>query len=128
MSKKPTLWKLFLWMLLLVGEGSAVAAPEIKLGVPENYCVTYCYVRIPFTIPNYGARHKIGRIFCEFDIDVAAKLPIYNGETRTKGMQSSVIGVFKSETETAVGDVEFATGVIKNYFMGAELKSIKCHL
>ena len=127
-NKKPTRWKLFLWVLLLAGEGSAVAAPEIKLGSPENYCVTYCYVRVPFTIPNYGVRHKIGRIFCDFDVDVVAKLPIYNGETRTKDMQTSVIGVFKSEKETAKGDVEFATGVIKDYFIDAKLKSLKCHL
>lgn len=114
--------------LLLAGEHTAIAAPEIKLGATENYCVTYCYIRVPFTISGYGARHKIGRVFCDFDVDIAAKLPVYGGETRTKKLQTSTIGVFKSDAEPAVGDVEISTGVIKNYFMGAKINNINCHL
>lgn len=107
--------------------GIANAAPEIKLGTPESYCVTYCYIRVPFTIPNFGATHKIGRIFCDFDVDISAKLPVYDGETRTKNMKTSAIGVFKTEKETAEGDVEISTGMIKDYLKSTKVNSISCH-
>ena len=119
--------KILLCIALLAGMESASAAPEIKLGAPESYCVTYCYIRVPFTIPNYGATHKIGRVFCDFDVEVTAKLPVYGGETKTKSIQASPIGVFKSDAETAVGDVEISTGVIKDYLIGTKVKSVHCH-
>ncbi len=120
--------RVLLWALLLTGEGAANATPVIEQGTPETYCVVYCYIRAPFTIANYDATHKIGRVFCDFDAEVTARLPIYNGETRTKNMQASVIGVFKNETGKATGDVEMSTGVIKKYFVSAKVNSIRCHL
>lgn len=125
----PSKLKMLLWTLLLLGgEGVASAAPVIQLEEPNNYCVVYCYVRVPFTIANYEATHKIGRVFCDFDVDVTARLPIYNGEIKTKNMQASSIGVFKSDTGKITGDVEMSTGIIKQYFVAAKLKSIHCHL
>jgi len=120
--------KILLWILLLVGEGAANAAPSIELGTPNNYCVVYCYIRVPFTIVNYDVTHKIGRVFCDFDAEVTAQLPIYNGEARTKGIQASSIGVFKNDTGKTTGDVELSTGILKKYFVGANVKSIHCHL
>ena len=116
-----------MWGWLLVG-GVANAAPVIELGTPDSYCVVYCYIRVPFTITNYDVEHKIGRVFCDFDADVTAKLPIYNGEARTKNMQASPIGVFKNDTGKVIGDVEMSTGIIKKYFVGAKVKSVHCHL
>lgn len=128
MFNMPISLKILLWVLLLVGEGVANAAPVIELGKPENYCVIYCYVRVPFTIANYDASHKIGRISCDFDADVTAKLPIYNGEARTKNMQASSIGVFKNDAGKATGDVEMSTGIVKKYFVDAKVNKIHCHL
>ena len=120
--------KIFLWILLFAGEGAASAAPVIELGAPENYCVVYCYIRVPFIIANYGATHKMGRVFCEFDAEVTAQLPVYNGEARTKSMQASPIGVFKNDAGKTTGDVEMSTGIVKKYFVGAKLNRVRCHL
>ncbi len=100
----------------------------VEMGTPENYCVVYCYIRVPFTIAKYDISHKIGRVFCDFDTEVTAKLPIYNGEARTKVVQASPIGVFKNEAGTATGDVEMSTGIIKKYFVAAKVKNVHCHL
>jgi hypothetical protein len=124
----PTSLKILLWVLLLVVGGAANAAPVIELGKPDNYCVVYCYIRVPFTITNYDASHKIGRVFCDFDAEVTAQLPIYNGEARTKNIQASSIGVFKNDMGKATGDVEMSTGIIKKYFVDAKIKSLHCHL
>ncbi|MEJ1958633.1 MAG: hypothetical protein WDM70_03555 [Nitrosomonadales bacterium] len=86
---------LFGCLLLLADIGIANATAEVKIGEPENYCVVYCYIRVPFSIANYEATHKIGRVFCDFDVEVTAQLPIYNSEAKTKSMQASSIGVFK---------------------------------
>ena len=120
--------KIFLWILLFFGVGVANAAPTIELGAPDNYCVVYCYIRVPFTIANYDTSHKMGRVFCDFDAEVTARLPIYNGEARTKNMQASPIGVFKNDSGKATGDVEMSTGIIKQYFVGAKVKNVHCHL
>jgi hypothetical protein len=103
-------------------------APAIALGKPESYCVTYCYVRMLFTVANYDPAHKMGRIFCDLDADVTARLPVYNGEARTKDVQAEVIGVFKNDAGGAKGDVEMNTGIAVKYFIGAKLKSANCHL
>ena len=117
---------MLLWSLLLTGT-EAVGAPVIEMGEPENYCVTYCYIRVPFSVTNYGPGQKIGRVFCEFDAEVTATLPVYLGEARTRGMQASPIGVFKTSDGKGAGDVEMSTGVIKKYFVGAKTKSVRCH-
>jgi len=123
-----TFLKILCLTFLLWGKGFAYATPAIEVGAPENYCVVYCYIRIPFTIANYDVAHKIGRVFCDVDAEVSAQLPIYNGETKTKNMQESAIGVFKNEAGKATGDVEMSTGIIKKYFVGAKVKSVHCHL
>lgn len=123
-----TCLKVLLWILLLAGGRAANAAPVIELGIPDNYCVVYCYIRVPFTITNYDTTHKMGRVFCDFDAEVTAELPVYNGEARTKNIQASLIGVFKNNTGTATGDVEMNTGINKKYFVGAKVKSVRCHL
>ena len=121
--------KIFLWILLLLaGEGAANAAPVIKLAAAESYCVVYCYIRVPFTIASYDPKPKMGRVFCEFDAEVTAQLPVYNGEARTKNMQASPIGVFKNDAGNATGDVEMSTGIVKKYFVGAKVNSVRCHL
>ncbi len=109
-------------------ENTRNSSPIVEMGTPETYCVVYCYLRVPFSIPKYGMDHKLGRVFCDFDAEVTAQLPIYNGETRTKSLQASAIGVFKNEIGTATGDVEMSTGIIKKYFVGAKVKNIHCHL
>ena len=119
--------KTLLWGLLLTGSEAAGAAPVIEMGEPETYCVTYCYIRVPFTVTDYGPGERIGRVFCEFDAEVTAALPVYHGEKKTKGMRASPIGVFRSKDGAGIGDVEMSTGIIKNYFLGANVKSIHCH-
>jgi hypothetical protein len=114
--------------LLFVGAKVAAAAPAINLGTPENYCVTYCYVRVPFTVANLDPSRQIGRVFCEFDVEVTARLPVYNGEAKSKDLHASPIGVFRNDAGTGKGDVEMSTGIIKAYFLGAKVKSLNCHL
>jgi hypothetical protein len=117
-----------LWIILLTGAEVVHAAPVIELGTPENYCVVYCYIRVPFSISNYNSQLKMGRVFCDFDAEVTAELPIYNGEARTKSIQASPIGVFKNDMGKVTGDVEISTGINKKYFLGAKIKSVRCHL
>ena len=104
------------------------SGPIVEMGTPETYCVVYCYIRAPFSIPKFDMNHKLGRVFCDFDAEVTASLPIYKGETRTKSIQASAIGVFKNETGKASGDVEISTGIIKKYFVAAKVKNVHCHL
>ena len=120
--------KWLLWSLLLSASAAKAAVPAIEMGKPETYCVVYCYIRAPFSITNYGPGQKVGRVFCDFDAEVTAALPVYKGETKTKGLQASSIGVFRAQDGVGHGDVEISTGVIKNYFLNAKTKSIRCHL
>ena len=121
--------KFCLWIWLAAGAATAhAAAPAVVMGKAENYCVTYCYIRIPFTIANYDPARKMGRVFCELEADVTARLPIYNGEAKTKGVQAEAIGVFKNDAGVAKGDVEMNTGIAVKYFVGAKLRSANCHL
>ena len=134
MFKTLKLRGLFLLPTLLCGllftvSGNAGAAPTLEMGKPENYCVVYCYIRVPFTVKDYGGSgQKIGRVFCDFDVDVTAALPVYQGETRTKSIKTSTIGVFKTLDGKGQGDAEINTGIIKNYFINGKANSIRCHL
>lgn len=123
MNRSSTL----LALVLLFNAGLAQAAPELKLGEPENYCVTYCYIREPFEVIGYDANRRIGRIFCEFEAEISAKLPVHQGEIKTKYLKASPIGVFTNKNGSSIGDVEIDTGVIKNYLIDAKLKRIECH-
>jgi len=120
--------RIVLWVLFGFGALPANAAPAIELGAPGNYCVVYCYIRVPFTIADYALGHKIGRVFCDFDAEVSSRLPVYNGETRAKNIQATAIGVFKSDNGVATGDVEISTGIIKQYFVSAKVNSVHCRL
>lgn len=115
-------------MMLLANVGLAGAAPAVIMGTPENYCVTYCYIRIPFQVTGYDPNRRTGRLFCDLEAEVSARLPVNAGATQTKYMQASAIGVFTNKNGAAVGDVEMDTGVIKNYFVAAKIKSVHCHL
>jgi hypothetical protein len=106
----------------------ANATPVINLGTPENYCVVSCYIRVPFTIANYESTRKMGMVFCDLEAEVDSRLPVYNGETRTKTMQASPVGVFKNTNGIFNGAAELDTGISKHYFVGARLKSARCHL
>ena len=135
-------WKasqnLLLLALFLVGEGCSERSitqentnktgTVVEMGTPENYCVVYCYIRIPFTIAQYDATHKTGRVFCDFDAEVTARLPIDKGVVRSKHIQGAPIGVFKNENGKATGNVELSTGIIKKYFVNAKVKNVHCHV
>ncbi len=114
--------------MLLACVALAEAAPEVILGTPENYCVTYCYIRIPFQVTDFDPAHRTGRIFCEFEAEVSAKLPVHAGEVKTKYVQASPIGVFSNKDGAGIGDVEMDTGIIKDYFVDAKIKHVSCHL
>jgi hypothetical protein len=120
--------RVLLALMLLANVGLAAAAPEVIMGTPENYCVTYCYIRIPFQVTGYDPAHRTGRLFCDLEAVVSARLPVNAGEVKTKLVQASPVGVFTSKSGAAVGDVEMDTGVIKNYFVDAKIKSVHCHL
>jgi hypothetical protein len=123
--------KFCLGIFLAAGAGMAYAvgaAPAITLGQAESYCVTVCYVRVPFTVANYDPARKTGRVFCDLEADVTARLPVYNGEAKTRSVQASSIGVFKNDVGGGKGDVEMSTGIMDKYFIGAKLKSANCHL
>lgn len=119
--------KLYLGMSLMMMAGMAYAAPTIILGTPENYCVVFCYIRVPFTITQYESTHESGRVFCDFDADVTSQLPIFNGEPRTKNMRASAIGIFTNTAGVFKGEAEMDTGIRKKYFVDAKLNSARCH-
>ncbi len=114
--------------MLLAIAGAAEANPEIILGTPENYCVTYCYINIPFTVTGFDPAHRTGRIFCELDAEISTKLPVHAGEIKTKSLHASSIGVFINKNGAASGDVEMDTGITKHFFVGGKIKSVNCHL
>jgi len=119
----------FLLSFVLFFSGTSInATPVIKLSEPENYCVVHCYLRNAFIIKNIKSGHRIGRIFCDFDVDVISRLPVYQGEAKKKTIIVSSIGVFKIENGTGIGDVEISTGINKGYFVNAILNKISCHL
>src|SRR3569832_356099 len=118
---------ILLWTLLVMSCG-AEAAPVIALGIPENYCATFCYIKIPYTITGLESSHKIGRIFCDIEAEISSQLPVYKGETRVRLMQSSPIGVFKIVPGPIQGFTEMETGIRKVYFVGSHVRSTSCHL
>jgi len=121
-------FKILLTVLLALCAGMAEAAPTVTLGKDDNYCVVYCYVRVPFTITNLESTHHTGRIFCDLESVVTAKLPVYNGEARSKIVQASTIGVFAIAPGEIKGSVEMDTGIRKAYFVDGKIKNARCHL
>jgi len=57
-----------LWLL----SGVVQAAPVIKLGDADDYCVVFCYIRIPFTITHYDSTRNIGMLYCDVDAEATA--------------------------------------------------------
>ena len=104
------------------------AAPVVSLGTPVSYCVVYCYIKVPFTVGGLATPPRTGRVLCEMDAAVTARLPVYNREARSKDLHASPIGVFRSNANLVSGEVEIDTGIRKEYFVGARLKAATCHL
>jgi hypothetical protein len=120
--------KIILLSMFLLMSGAAEAAPVIVLGTAENYCVTFCYIKIPYTITGLESTHKIGRIFCDIEAEISSQLPVYKGETRVRLMQSSPIGAFKITPGPIQGFAEMDTGIRKIYFVGSHVRTARCHL
>jgi len=113
-----------LWLV----SGAVQAAPDIKLGTADDYCVVFCYIRIPFTITHYDSTRNIGMLYCDVDAEATSIMVANNGEIRTKKMHESPIGVFKNTTGEIKGSVEFDTGIRKAHFKGSKVKAANCHL
>jgi hypothetical protein len=119
---------ILLFSLLALSAELAHAAPTITLGKADSYCVVLCYIRVPFTIANLESTQHTGRIICDLESAVTARLPVYNGETRTRIMQTTTIGVFAIAPGEIKGAVEMDTGIRKPYFVEGKVKSARCHL
>lgn len=108
---------------------SALAeTPVVTLGKAEAYCVVYCYLKVPFTITHFQSNQKMGRVLCEFDAEVRARLPVYNGELRSKLVHGSPTGIFRNLGGRFSGEAEMDTGIRMEHFDSAHLKSATCHL
>jgi hypothetical protein len=118
--------KILLWLLLMTG--TVHAAPLLTMGTSNNYCVTTCYIRIPFTITNYDSTRNIGMVYCDVDAEVTSVMPVYDGQIRTNNLRQSPIGVFKNASGEIKGDVEVDTGIRKKDFRDAKVKTASCHL
>jgi hypothetical protein len=118
--------KILLWLLLMTG--TVHAAPLLTLGTPVNYCMATCYVRIPFTITNYESKRNIGMIYCDVEVELTSIMAAYDGHVGTRNLRQSPIGVFKNATGAIKGDVEVDTGISKNNFREAKVKTASCHL
>jgi len=117
--------KILIWLLLMIG--TAHATPQLTMGTSDNYCVTTCYIRIPFTIINYESTRNIGMVYCDVDAEVASISPD-DGQPRTRNMRQSPIGVFKNARGEIKGEVEVDTGIRKKNFRDAKVKTASCHL
>lgn len=128
MFKKSALEKMALLCLTLMSVAAKAETPVITLGTAETYCVVYCYVKVPFTITHFQSAQKMGRVLCEFDAEVRARLPVYNGEMRSKIVHASPTGIFKNTAGVFSGEAEMDTGIRKEHFVSARLKNASCHL
>jgi hypothetical protein len=122
------MFKFLILLGLWFASGSVQAAPDIKLGTADDYCVVFCYIRIPFTITHYDSTRNIGMLYCDVDAEATAIMVANNGEIRTKKMHESPIGVFKNTAGEIKGAVEFDTGIRKLNFKGSRVKTASCHL
>jgi hypothetical protein len=113
---------------LLFVTGAAHAAPVVTLGTSDDYCVVFCYIRIPFTITHYEATRNVGMLYCDVDAEATSALAANNGELRTRSMHESPIGVFKNTAGEIKGAVEIDTGIRKNNFKGSRVKTASCHI
>ncbi len=120
--------KLLLPCLLYFPLPALADTPVVSMGTAETYCVVHCYLKVPFTITHFQSAQKMGRVLCELDAQVSARLPVYNGELRSKMVHASPTGVFKNTNGVFSGEVEMDTGIRKEHFDSAHLKSASCHL
>lgn len=127
MLNKPRLKKAILCLLLM--PGLAVAeTPVVTLGTPESYCKGRCFVRITFTITHFQSAQKMGRVLCDIEAEVSTRLPVHNGELRSKLIHASPTGVFRNSAGIFSGEVDMDTGIRREHFVGASVKSASCHL
>jgi hypothetical protein len=117
--------KILLWLVLM--SGTAHATPLLTMGTSDNYCVTTCYIRIPFTITHYESTRNIGMVYCDVDAEVTSISPD-DEQARTRNLQQSPIGVFKNASGEIKGEVEVDTGIRKKNFRDAKVKTASCHL
>lgn len=101
--------------------------PAVILGSPESYCKTLCFVKIPFTITHFQSTQKMGLVLCDIEAEVRTRLPVHNGELRSKLMHASPTGVFRNSAGTFNGEVDMDTGIRKEHFVSALIKSARCH-
>ena len=104
------------------------AAPLLTLGTSDDYCMVFCYIRIPFTITHYVSTRNIGMVYCDVDAEATSAMVANNGEIRTRNMHESPIGVFKNTAGEIKGAVEIDTGIRKKNFKGSKVKTASCHL
>lgn len=114
--------------VLLFVTGAVHAAPLVTVGTSDDYCVVFCYIRIPFTITHYESTRNIGMVYCDVDAEATSAMVADNGEFRTKSMHESPIGVFKNTAGEIKGAVEIDTGIRKQNFKGSRVKTASCHL
>ncbi len=115
-------------VLLLLMMGTVNAAPLVSTGNPDDYCVSQCYIRIPFTIANYESGRKVGMVYCDVDAEVTYVSVADDGQIRTRKMHGSPIGVFKNAVGEINGAVEIDTGISKSNFRSSKVTSVSCHL
>jgi len=108
--------------------GAVQAAPVITLGKADDYCVVFCYIRIPFTITHYDSTRNVGMVYCDVDAEATSAMPANDGKIRSKSMHGSPIGVFKNTPGEIKGAVEIDTGISKKNFKGSRVKTASCHL
>lgn len=121
--------KKLLSLCLLCAPLTAMAeSPAVILGPPENYCKALCFVKIPFTIPHLQSTQKTGLVLCDIEAEVSTRLPVHNGALRNKLMHASPIGVFRNSAGAFSGEVDMDTGIRKEHFISARIKSASCHL
>ena len=107
--------------------GAVHAAPVVTLGISDNYCVVFCYIRIPFTITQYESTRNVGMLYCDVDAEATSIMVANQGEIRIRSMHESPIGVFKNTPGKIRGAVEIDTGIRKINFKGSRVKTASCH-
>jgi hypothetical protein len=122
------MYKFFILLCLLLISEAAPAVPVITLGAADDYCVVFCYIRIPFTITHYDSTRNVGMVYCDVDAEATSIMVANNGEIRTRKMHESPIGVFKNTAGEIKGAVEIDTGIRKLNFKGSKVKTASCHL
>lgn len=107
---------------------AAAESPAVILGSPESDCKALCFVKIPFTITHFQSTQKMGLVLCDIKAEVSTRLLVHNDELRSKLIHASPIGVFRNLAGTFSGEVDMDTGIRKEHFVNARIRSASCHL